>query len=100
MTAPELESIRQQALEDPLKQLWLEQRLYPLASPYHCSDGSLFLPMATFNRGIARKLVEHIGIWDRLQELGIVDKSAYDARNDEFRFNNLALPLNFSWQKG
>ena len=32
--------------------------------------------------------------------MGIVDLSAYDAANSSERFNNLALPLNFSWQSG
>jgi len=96
----EFEAIRKEATKDPAKQLWLERRLYPLASPYECSDGSLFLPMATFNRGIARRLVEHLGVWPKLQEMGIVDLSAYDAANNSERFNNLALPLNFSWQSG
>ena len=30
----EFEKIRLEAIKDPKKQLWLEQRLYPFASPY------------------------------------------------------------------
>ena len=60
----EFETIRKDAVSNPLKQLWLEQRLFPLASPYACKDGSLFLPMATFNRRIARRLVELVGVLD------------------------------------
>ena len=39
-----------EAINDPLKQLWLEQRLFPFGSPYQSKDGTLILPMATFNR--------------------------------------------------
>lgn len=96
----EFEVIRKAAVHDPLKQLWLEQRLYPLAAPYPTKDGSLFLPMATFNRGIARRLVDFLGVWPEMEKMGIVDATAYDAKNDTERYNNLALPLNFSWQTG
>lgn len=60
----------------------------------------MFLPMATFNRRIARCLVELLGIWPKLQEMGIVDVTAYDSSNFEDRFHNLAVPFNFSWEKG
>ena len=39
-----------EAINDPLKQLWLEQRLFPFGAPYQSKDGTLILPMATFNR--------------------------------------------------
>jgi len=96
----EFEVIRKEAVTNPLKQLWLEQRLYPLAAPYPTKDGTLFLPMATFNRGLARKLVELVGVWPELEKMGIVDVTAYDAKNAAEQYNNLALPLNFSWQIG
>ena len=54
----EFEKIKAAAISDPKKQLWLEQRLYPFATPYECSDGTLFLPMATFNRLLARRLID------------------------------------------
>jgi len=96
----EFEVVRKEAVNNPLKQLWLEQRLFPLASPYPCSDGSLFLPMATFNRGIARRMADLLGIWPKMQQMGIVDVTAYDAKNLGEQYNNLALPLQFSWQMG
>ena len=41
-----------EATDDPAKQLWLEQHLFPFGAPYHSKDGTLILPMATFNRSI------------------------------------------------
>ena len=87
-----------EATNNPAKQLWLEQRLLPFGSPYHSKDGTFILPMATFNKRIARRLCDHLEIWEDLQsECGVVDMDPYVKENDEYRFNNLALPMNFSW---
>ena len=96
----EFEEIRKEATHSAKKQLWLEQRLFPLATPYECSDGTLFLPMATFNRRIARTLIDRLGIWPKLESLGVCDLHPYDAKNQEVDDRNLALPFNFSWQVG
>ena len=50
ITDEEMEVHIQEAKEDPLKQLWLEQHLFPFGAPYHSKDGTMILPMATFNR--------------------------------------------------
>ena len=46
----EMDGFIKEAINDPLKQLWLEQRLFPFGAPYQSKDGTLILPMATFNR--------------------------------------------------
>ena len=95
----EMEEHIKVATNDSSKQLWLEQRLFPFGSPYHSKDGTFILPMATFNKRIARRICEHLGIWDELQsKSGVVDADPYNKENDQHRFNNLALPMNFSWQ--
>jgi len=81
-----------------LKQLWLEQRLFPFGAPYHSKDGTLILPMATFNRRMARRLCDQLGIWDELNAKGIVDADPFVSENDEFNTKNLGLPMGFSWQ--
>ena len=54
--------------------------------------------MATFNKRMARRLCDHLGIWEELKaDCGLVDADPYVKENDEFRFNNLALPMNLSW---
>ena len=58
----------------------------------------MILPMATFNRRMARRLCDELGIWNDLEAKGIVDVDPYVQENDEQRFKNLGLPMNFSWQ--
>ena len=58
----------------------------------------MILPMATFNRRMARRLCDELGIWNDLEAKGIVDIDPYVQENDEQRFQNLGLPMNFSWQ--
>ena len=48
-SAEEMNVYIAEATNNPLKQLWLEQRLFPFGAPYHSKDGTLILPMATFN---------------------------------------------------
>ena len=94
----EMEGYIQEAKNSPEKQLWLEQRLFPFGSPYHSKDGTFVLPMATFNKRMARRLCNHLGIWEELQaNCGLIDADPYVKENDEHRYNNLALPMNFSW---
>ena len=54
--------------------------------------------MATFNRRMARRLCDELGIWEGLKAKGIVDVDPYVEENDAKRFQNLGLPMNFSWQ--
>mgnify|MGYP001325474330 FL=1 len=40
----------------------------------------------------------HLGIMEELTaSCGVVDADPYVKENDEHRYNNLALPMNFSW---
>ena len=99
ISIPEMEEHIKAATNDASKQLWLEQRLFPFGSPYHSKDGTFILPMATFNKRIARRICDHLGIWEELKsKSGVVDADPYVKENDEHRFSNLALPMNFSWQ--
>ena len=98
ITSEEMDVYIKEATNNPLKQLWLEQHLFPFGAPYHSKDGTLILPMATFNRRMARRLCDHLGIWDELSAKGIVDADPYVKENDELRYKNLGLPMNFSWQ--
>jgi crotonobetainyl-CoA:carnitine CoA-transferase CaiB-like acyl-CoA transferase len=98
ITKEEMEGHIKEATNDPAKQLWLEQRLFPFGSPYHSKDGSFILPMATFNKRMARNICNHLGIWEDLQaKCGVVDADPYVKENDKHRHNNLALPMNFGW---
>ena len=72
----------------------------PCQFVYHSKDGTLILPMATFNRRMARRLCDQLGIWEDLKAKGIVDADPYVKENDQHRLCNLGLPMNFSWQVG
>jgi len=98
ISADEMEVYIKEATNNPLKQLWLEQRLFPFGAPYHSKDGTLILPMATFNRRMARRLCDQLGIWEDLKTKGIVDADPFVSENDEFKIKNLGLPMGFSWQ--
>ena len=98
LSVEEMDGYIQEATNNPLKQLWLEQRLFPFGSPYHSQDGTLILPMATFNRRMARRLCDQLSIWEDLKAKGIVDADPFVKENDKFRLHNLGLPMNFSWQ--
>ena len=45
--------------------------------------------MATFNRRMARRLCDHLGIWDELSAKGIMDADPFVSENDEFKLKNL-----------
>ena len=47
---------------------------------------------------MARRLCDELGIWEGLKAKGIVDVDPYVEENDAQRFQNLGLPMNFSWQ--
>ena len=89
ISADEMEVYIKEATNNPLKQLWLEQRLFPFGAPYHSKDGTLILPMATFNRRMARRLCDQLGIWEDLKKKGIVDADPFVGENDEFKIKNL-----------
>ena len=47
---------------------------------------------------MARRLCDTLGIWGELEAKGIVDADPFVLENDTHRYNNLGLPINFSWQ--
>lgn len=87
-----------EASQDAAKQLWLEQRIIPLAAPYHTSDDRLALPLAAPNRRLTQRLLKSLGVWDQALEAGMVDVSPYDPANFKYVGRNLAdsLALNFA----
>ncbi len=87
-----------EASQNALKQLWLEQRIIPLAAPYRTSDDRLALPLAAPNRRLTQRILKSLGIWDQALEAGMVDVSPYDPANIEYIGRNLAdsMALNFA----
>lgn len=85
------------ASQDAAKQLFLEERVIPLATPYRAADGRLVLPLAAPNRRLTRKFLQHMDIWDEAMATGMVDVSAFDPANAEFIGRNLAdsMALNY-----
>lgn len=98
MTPEEFKAIVKEASEDPAKQLWLEQRLIPLAAPYRTSDDRLALPLAAPNWRNTRRICQTLGIWDEMVEAGLADVSPYDPANLEYMGRNSAdsMGLNFT----
>ncbi len=94
----EFKRMLSEASQDAAKQLWLEQRIIPLAAPYRTSDDRLALPLAAPNRRLTRRILKSLGIWDRALEAGMVDVSPYDPANIEYIGRNLAdsMALNFA----
>jgi crotonobetainyl-CoA:carnitine CoA-transferase CaiB-like acyl-CoA transferase len=87
-----------EASQDAAKQLWLEQRIIPLAAPYRTSDNRLALPLAAPNRRLTQRILKSLGIWDKALEAGMVDVSPYDPANAKYIGRNLAdsMALNFT----
>jgi crotonobetainyl-CoA:carnitine CoA-transferase CaiB-like acyl-CoA transferase len=95
--AAELAAYKKAAIEDPAKQAWLFQRLYPFMAPYKCRDGEYILPMATFNRRLATGYCNYLGFMSEVTAFGIVDKDPYDPASAPFDDRNLALPIGFNF---
>jgi crotonobetainyl-CoA:carnitine CoA-transferase CaiB-like acyl-CoA transferase len=87
-----------EASQDAARQLWLEQRIIPLAAPYATSDGRLALPLAAPNRRLTQRLLKSLGVWDRAHEAGMVDVDPFDPDNAKYIGSNLAdsMALNFN----
>lgn len=90
MTPEEFKTIVAEASADASKQLWLEQRIIPLASPYVCSDGNMVLFVCMINRRLAQRLFKQLGIYDDVMKAGMVDVDPYDSANLEYRGRNIA----------
>jgi len=98
MTPEEFKAIVAEASVNPAKQMWLEQRLIPLAAPYRTSDDRLALPLAAPNRRNTRRICQTLGIWDEMLAAGMVDESPYDPANVDAMGRNAAdsMALNFT----
>jgi crotonobetainyl-CoA:carnitine CoA-transferase CaiB-like acyl-CoA transferase len=98
MTPEEFKTIASEASKDASKQLWLEQRIIPLAAPYYCSDGNMVLFVCMINRRLAQRLFKQLGIYDDVMAAGMVDVDPYDPANLKYRGRNIAdsVFLNYS----
>ncbi|CDZ77363.1 Formyl-coenzyme A transferase [Legionella massiliensis] len=87
-----------EAAKNPAKQLWLEQRFTPLASPYWAADKRLILPMTAPNRRLTRKMLQHLGLWKQALAAGMADVSCYQPQSQAYLGRNLAdsMALNFT----
>jgi len=94
----EFKKMVSEAAQDSAKQLWLEQRIVPLAAPYRTSDGRLALPLAAPNRRLTQRILQALGIWEEALEAGMVDVSPFDPANMKYAGRNLAdsMALNFA----
>ena len=90
MTPEQFGALVKSAAASGERQLWLEHRLIPFGGPYRASDGRMLMTMACSNRRAGRKFFEHLGLWERLSEAGLVDVSPYDPANIALRGRNLA----------
>ena len=70
----------------------LTNRLNPTAGCYRSADGRLLMPVTTVNRKLAIRMFEVLGLWERVQRLGIVDASPYDPASKAVADRNIALP--------
>jgi crotonobetainyl-CoA:carnitine CoA-transferase CaiB-like acyl-CoA transferase len=86
-----------EAIKDPARQLWLEQRFGVLSVPYKASDGRFILPMAGPNRRLTQRALRALGLWDEALAAGMVDANVFDPANAAYARRNLAdsLALNF-----
>jgi crotonobetainyl-CoA:carnitine CoA-transferase CaiB-like acyl-CoA transferase len=93
ITLDRFQELAREAAHSGERQLWLMQRLAPLASPYRSSDGRMAIPFASANRRLAERLLNALGIWDRAVAAGIVSESAYEPASVQYRGRNLGDPL-------
>ena len=85
-----VKKLLQEAAVDPARQLWLEQRLIPLDTPYKTSDNRFAMGIAGVNRRIARRFLTALGLWDEALAAGMVDVDPYDPENIQYKGRNLA----------
>jgi crotonobetainyl-CoA:carnitine CoA-transferase CaiB-like acyl-CoA transferase len=90
--APELAAEAPRARASETHMVRLANRLNPTAGCYRSADGRLLMPVTTVNRKLAIRMFEVLGLWERVQRLGIVDASPYDPANKAVAERNIALP--------
>lgn len=98
MTLEQFFDLLKEAAASGERQSWLEHRVIPVGVPYRAADGRMIMIMTGANRRATRKLFDHLGIWGRLKEAGLVDVSPYDPSSIALRGRNIADPgtLNFA----
>jgi crotonobetainyl-CoA:carnitine CoA-transferase CaiB-like acyl-CoA transferase len=89
---PELAAEASKARESEAHMVRLANRLNPTAGCYRSADGRLLMPVTTINRKLAIRMFEVLGLWERVQGLGIVDASPYDPASKAVADRNIALP--------
>jgi len=90
--APELAAEAPRARASEAHMVRLTNRLNPTAGCYRSADGRLLMPVTTVNRKFAIRMFEVLGLWERVQRLGIVDASPYDPASKAVADRNIALP--------
>jgi crotonobetainyl-CoA:carnitine CoA-transferase CaiB-like acyl-CoA transferase len=89
---PELAAEAPKARESEAHMVPLLNRLNPTAGCYRTADGRLLMPVTTVNRKVAIRMLEVLGLWERVQGLGIVDASPYNPASKAVADRNIALP--------
>jgi len=92
MTLEQFGTLLKESAGSGERQSWLEHRLIPIGVPYRAKDGRMVMIMHLSNRRSSRKLFEHLGVWNRLSEAGIVDMSPYDPASLDLRGRNIGDP--------
>lgn len=89
---PELVAEVPKARASETHMVWLVNRLNPTAGCYRSADGQWLMPVCTVNQKLAVRLLNVLGLWERVQSVGIVDVSPYDPVNTVVADRNIALP--------
>ncbi len=97
MTPEQFGALLKSAAASGERQLWLEHRIIQFGSSYRASDGRLLMMLNGANRRATRKLYEHLGIWERLREAGLVDVSPYEPASLAVRGRNIADATSLSF---
>jgi crotonobetainyl-CoA:carnitine CoA-transferase CaiB-like acyl-CoA transferase len=100
VAAEKVNSILKEARADGAKQLWLEERVTPLGTPFKTKDGSLVMCIGAANRGLAERLLKGLGIYDEVMKAGFVNKTPFKPENIVYRGFNIGEPMKFSWEYG
>lgn len=97
MTLEQFGAMIKEAAASGEKQSWLEHRMIPIGVPYRAADGRMVMIMTAANRRASRRLFDHLGIWGRLKEAGLVDISPYEPSSIGQRGRNIADPGSLSF---
>lgn len=90
MTTESFQALLDDAARSEDRQSWLEHRMITFGAPYRAADGQMVMLINGVNRRATRRLLQHLGLWDRLLGDGLVDVSPYRADSFDVRGRNLA----------